>query len=401
MVQAGSGVRPTSIFPLNRDVEHVNNKELAACPGSPLRYVADDAGIEPHLSTLQKHCPAPAELVLKPKAQVILLKNINQELGLVNGARGTVVGFVSMQDETGDMVMVPRVSIIRGACLCVCDHHARLALAWIPTASERVCVVSSCLLTACERRPPHRASVIAGADEEPVELALQRSEWSMEMAGEVVASRRQFPLKLAYALSVHKSQGMSIDLLDVHCKGTFEYGQAYVALSRAVALDRVRVSGFSRSVVKAHPKVIAFYKRLQELAAATAGATAGGGGSKAWPRAPSVSASSAAAGASRPRAAAPTPAQAAAGASAAGTGSVKLAHYTESAATASNYSDVAAASSFSRASARLATPASAYAASASAGQPAAPAAAALLPMHDDFDFGAVGEDEWQRLLGGL
>lgn len=114
-MQAGSDVRPTSIFPLNRDVEHVNTKQLAACPGQPMRFVADDFGVEPHLSTLQKNCPAPAELVLKPRAQVILLKNLNQELGLVNGARGTVLGFTSMQDETGDMVMVPRVSVVRGA----------------------------------------------------------------------------------------------------------------------------------------------------------------------------------------------------------------------------------------------------------------------------------------------
>jgi ATP-dependent DNA helicase PIF1 len=47
----------------------------------------------------------------------------------------------------------------------------------------------------------------------------------MEMGGEVVASRRQYPLKLAYALSIHKSQGMTIDLLDVHFGGTFEFGQ--------------------------------------------------------------------------------------------------------------------------------------------------------------------------------
>jgi hypothetical protein len=96
-------------------VERVNNDELAKCPGQSTRFPATDFGYEPHLSTLQKNCPAPAELVLKPRTQVILLKNLSAEEGLVNGARGVVMGFDTRPDDQGSVGPAPRVKIYRGA----------------------------------------------------------------------------------------------------------------------------------------------------------------------------------------------------------------------------------------------------------------------------------------------
>jgi ATP-dependent DNA helicase PIF1 len=123
----------------------------------------------------------------------------------------------------------------------------------------------------------------------------------MEQMGVLVASRVQLPLKLAYALSIHKSQvsaaaarsraaqlltpppsllsyqGMTIDLLEVSMKGIFEYGQAYVALSRAVSLDRVRVRDFKPSCVRAHPRVVAYYQWLASQGGCATGGSFGGG----------------------------------------------------------------------------------------------------------------------------
>lgn len=119
----------------------------------------------------------------------------------------------------------------------------------------------------------HAFGVLADLEVDGVSHVVEPSHWEMELGTRMVASRMQLPLKLAYALSIHKSQGMTISSLEVSLEGVFEYGQAYTALSRAVSLDRLIVRGFKPSVVKAHPKVIAFYQRL--ISAAGAGMARG------------------------------------------------------------------------------------------------------------------------------
>ena len=85
-----------------------------------------------------------------------------------------------------------------------------------------------------------------------------------KVGGKLVASRRQLPLDLGWALSIHKSQGMSIDRVEVSLAKVFECGQAYVALSRARSLDGLSVTSFDPKRVKAHPKVLAFYQSIKQ-----------------------------------------------------------------------------------------------------------------------------------------
>ena len=79
----------------------------------------------------------------------------------------------------------------------------------------------------------------------------------------------QVPLKLAWAISIHKSQGMTLPSLEVELAQCFEAGQAYVALSRAVSLSSTRILSFDASRVKANPRVEAFYDRIEARQAGT------------------------------------------------------------------------------------------------------------------------------------
>lgn len=73
------------------------------------------------------------------------------------------------------------------------------------------------------------------------------------------ATRRQIPLKLAWALTIHKCQGMTLDSALVDLQGATGYGQAYVALSRVRSIQGLQVSGFKDSAIRAHPLVRTFY----------------------------------------------------------------------------------------------------------------------------------------------
>ena len=80
--------------------------------------------------------------------------------------------------------------------------------------------------------------------------------------GKVIAYRKQYPFRLAWCLTIHKSQGMTIDLLDIDLQGTFANAQAYVAISRGVGLDKIRVRNFTKRCVITSNVVKNFHKEI-------------------------------------------------------------------------------------------------------------------------------------------
>ena len=91
------------------------------------------------------------------------------------------------------------------------------------------------------------------------------SQWYPANTSSAALVRTQVPLKLAWALTVHKSQGMTLSRVEVQLANAFEYGQAYVALSRATDLQGLWLRGppLEKSAVKAHPDVKKFYAALE------------------------------------------------------------------------------------------------------------------------------------------
>ena len=105
------------------------------------------------------------------------------------------------------------------------------------------------------------------------DLLCQREQWKVELPnGEVQASRTQIPLILAWALSIHKAQGQTLERVKVDLGRVFEKGQAYVALSRATSMAGLQVIRFDPRKVMAHETVRGFYNGLSRAEAL------GGGG---------------------------------------------------------------------------------------------------------------------------
>jgi len=92
-----------------------------------------------------------------------------------------------------------------------------------------------------------------------VTLTVLPAKWTLDCPlGTTVACRRQIPLKLAWAISIHKCQGMTLDRAQISLAQIFECGQAYVALSRMPSLEGLRLLHYSSTAFRAHPKVLAF-----------------------------------------------------------------------------------------------------------------------------------------------
>ncbi|KAM4605002.1 ATP-dependent DNA helicase PIF1 [Polymixia lowei] len=198
------GILATRLCTHKDDVELTNENKLQQLPGSVHVFEAVDS--DPTLvKTIDAQSPVSRLLQLKVGAQVMLTKNLDVQRGLVNGARGVVVGF-----EPGRQGL-PRVRFL-------------------------------CGLT--ELLKPER--------------------WMFKAGGGLYLSRQQLPLKLAWAISIHKSQGMTLDCVEISLTRVFERGQAYVALSRARSLEGLRVMDFDPRVVQADPDVLVFYNRLKK-----------------------------------------------------------------------------------------------------------------------------------------
>jgi ATP-dependent DNA helicase PIF1 len=198
-------IPPVILTTHNADADNINKRRLALIEAEGHGYNADDEGSERAKKILER-CLMPASLDLKVGAQVMCCVNLDTDRGIVNGALGKVTGF------TGAFSKMPIVKFNNG-----------------------------------------------------VTMTMEAVTWSIRENEKVIGSRTQIPLRLAWAITVHKSQGMTLDKVEVHLGKAFEYGQAYVALSRARTKEGLFIASGSKASIKAHPKAVNFYE-AQEAA---------------------------------------------------------------------------------------------------------------------------------------
>ncbi len=199
----------TKLFSHNLDVDRVNDIELQKLDSESRIFEMVATGNDKLVETIKKGCLSPERLELKVGAVVMCTKN-NQKEKYVNGTLGVVIDF----DEFSGQPIVK-------------------------TKSGETIVV-------------------------------QPMDWVIEENGKIRAQVTQVPLRLAWAITVHKSQGMSLDAAVMDLSQVFEYGQGYVALSRVRRLSGLYLLGINKQALKVHPEILekdGFFKQNSHDAA--------------------------------------------------------------------------------------------------------------------------------------
>ncbi|KKT89838.1 MAG: Exonuclease V subunit alpha [Candidatus Moranbacteria bacterium GW2011_GWC2_45_10] len=198
-----SKITPTRLYTHNVNVDAINKTELQKIKEEARVFEMTSNGNEFLVSSVKKGCLAPEILFLKKGAVVMFVKN-NFEQGYVNVTLGKVAGF----NGSG----MPIVETVSGK------------------------------------------TIVATPEK-----------WSIEENEKTLVSISQVPLRLAWAITVHKSQGMTLDAVEMDLSKSFEFGMGYVALSRVRTLGGIKLLGINYIALEVNPQVHEFDKALQKL----------------------------------------------------------------------------------------------------------------------------------------
>lgn len=200
----------TRLYSHNMDVDSINARHLRALTDVGRMYRMRTSGQKPKIEQLVKSLLAPEELELKLGAEVMFVAN-NFPSGYVNGTRGRVVAF------DGE---VPVVELQNGR-----------------------------------------------------EVRVESFSWKLDEDGKTKAEVAQLPLRLAWAITIHKSQGMSLDAAEIDLSRSFTPGMGYVALSRVRSFDGVYLAGINQMALAMHPAIFAFDAELRDVSEGLANIT--------------------------------------------------------------------------------------------------------------------------------
>lgn len=249
-------------FPTRSEVDNANSQRMHRLSGELMTFNAVDTGTiqDPqHREKLLSNCMAPPTIHLKKGAQVMLIKNM--EDSLVNGSIGRVVAF--MDEATFDYYRANEGDFAAGDGNPDDDEGLARAKKKLKPLVHSEGIRKEGSVTVSRKWP---LVCFVQPDGTERHLLCQPEAWKIELPnGEIQAQRQQVPLILAWALSIHKAQGQTLQRVKVDLGRVFEKGQAYVALSRATSQAGLQVTRFEPRKVMVHPRVIDFYKNLVSI----------------------------------------------------------------------------------------------------------------------------------------
>ena len=211
----GDGIQPVKLFPKRALVDTINMKRLKeivrednqvqvfkAIDYYSSKYPVNAKYKDEHIAALTKACQAKPVLELAVGAQVVLIHNLDIDSGLVNGSCGMIIAFEELR---------PLVRFLNG-----------------------------------------------------IEMIIQAHDWEVKLGEDLSINRRQIPLILGYAMTMHRAQGMSLDCVEVDLgPDNFAEGQFYTALSRVRKVGGLSISNLCYEALKYDAKVISFYKAIE------------------------------------------------------------------------------------------------------------------------------------------
>ncbi len=200
--ELSTGDDVTALHTTNIDVDGLNFKRLKTIDSQEHHYQASYTGKASYVENLKRSCLALDDLVLKEGALVMCIKN-NQERRFVNGSLGRVIGF----DEENNY---PKVKLVNNRIVTIAPDV-----------------------------------------------------WELRDGDKKNASLEQVPLRLAWAMTVHKSQGMTLDAAKIDLRKSFVAGMGYVALSRIKNLEGLSLAGLNNIALKVSDEALEIDDKLR------------------------------------------------------------------------------------------------------------------------------------------
>lgn len=249
-------IKRTRLYTHNLNVNKINDKELAALDGEMMRFEAISTGDNKLVETLKKTVRTQDDLILKVGAKVMFIKN-NTELGVSNGTMGELIGFAAVKvDDSKDNsdVLIENDDDIKNTT----DSDEA-------TAKNKKSAAKKDKEKSKTKKPTTQKMPVVRLNSGR-EVIAEPEEWIIEdETGDVLASYLQVPLCLAWAITIHKSQGMTLDAAEIDLSRTFELGQGYVALSRLKSLAGLQLLGMNDMSLQLDPLARGADKRFLVL----------------------------------------------------------------------------------------------------------------------------------------